>query len=150
MVSVRWPVHGDHLLERNIRRYLGLHGNRVNRAIARTLRDAAEGSLKPALAAIAEPPDGAAQAALPSFTGGEPIYLTFSNCSDKLITPSRTFAVNAPFSFSTNPGSGFSGTLSGSGNIQASATGEIQVTLKRAKVLGWCIPYGVRLNFAHA
>jgi hypothetical protein len=34
--------HGDRLLERNIRRYLGLHGNRVNEAIARTLRDAAE------------------------------------------------------------------------------------------------------------
>jgi AIPR protein len=34
--------HGDRLLERNIRRYLGLHGNRVNEAIARTLRSAAE------------------------------------------------------------------------------------------------------------
>ncbi|HET7502135.1 MAG TPA: AIPR family protein [Kofleriaceae bacterium] len=34
--------HGDRLLERNIRRYLGLHGNRVNEAIAHTLRDAAE------------------------------------------------------------------------------------------------------------
>jgi hypothetical protein len=34
--------HGDRLLERNIRRYLGLHGNRVNEAIARTLRNTAE------------------------------------------------------------------------------------------------------------
>ena len=34
--------HGDRLLERNIRRYLGLHGNRVNEAIARTLRSTAE------------------------------------------------------------------------------------------------------------
>ncbi|MCA9559431.1 MAG: AIPR family protein, partial [Myxococcales bacterium] len=31
--------HGERLLERNIRRYLGLGSNRVNQAIARTLRD---------------------------------------------------------------------------------------------------------------
>lgn len=30
--------HGDRLLERNIRRYLGLHGNRVNEGIRETLR----------------------------------------------------------------------------------------------------------------
>jgi hypothetical protein len=35
-------THGDRLLERNIRRYLGLHGNRVNEAIAHTLRNEAE------------------------------------------------------------------------------------------------------------
>lgn len=32
-------AHGDRLLDRNIRRYLGLHGNRVNEAIQRTLQD---------------------------------------------------------------------------------------------------------------
>lgn len=32
-------THGDRLLERNVRRYLGLHGNRVNEAIAQTLKD---------------------------------------------------------------------------------------------------------------
>lgn len=32
--------YGDRLLERNIRRYLGLSGNRVNEAVAGTLRDA--------------------------------------------------------------------------------------------------------------
>ena len=32
--------HGDRLLERNIRRYLGLTGNRVNEAVAGTLRSA--------------------------------------------------------------------------------------------------------------
>lgn len=31
--------YGDRLLERNIRRYLGLSGNRVNEAVAETLRD---------------------------------------------------------------------------------------------------------------
>lgn len=35
-------THGDRLLERNIRRYLGLHGNRVNQAIRRTLESATE------------------------------------------------------------------------------------------------------------
>lgn len=34
--------HGDRLLERNIRRYLGLQGNRVNEAIRDTLTDADE------------------------------------------------------------------------------------------------------------
>lgn len=34
--------HGDRLLERNIRRYLGLQGNRVNEAIRDTLTDANE------------------------------------------------------------------------------------------------------------
>lgn len=32
-------AHGDRLLDRNIRRYLGLHGNRVNEAIQKTLMD---------------------------------------------------------------------------------------------------------------
>jgi hypothetical protein len=35
-------AHGDKLLDRNIRRYLGLHGNRVNEAMQRTLIDAQE------------------------------------------------------------------------------------------------------------
>lgn len=35
-------AHGDRLLDRNIRRYLGLHGNRVNEQIQRTLTDAKE------------------------------------------------------------------------------------------------------------
>jgi hypothetical protein len=35
-------AHGERLLERNIRRYLGLHGNRVNEAIAATLRSETE------------------------------------------------------------------------------------------------------------
>lgn len=37
-------THGERLLERNIRRYLGLHGNRVNEAIASTLRSEVERS----------------------------------------------------------------------------------------------------------
>lgn len=37
-------AHGDRLLERNIRRYLGLLGNRVNEGIRATLKDPAERS----------------------------------------------------------------------------------------------------------
>ncbi len=35
-------THGDRLLERNIRRYLGLHGNRINEGIKTTLMDPQE------------------------------------------------------------------------------------------------------------
>lgn len=35
-------VHGDRLLERNIRRYLGMHGNRVNDAIRQTLESSTD------------------------------------------------------------------------------------------------------------
>ncbi|WP_419165875.1 AIPR family protein [Candidatus Palauibacter sp.] len=35
-------LHGNRLFERNIRRYLGLAGNRVNEAVAATLRDEAQ------------------------------------------------------------------------------------------------------------
>lgn len=37
-------THGDRLLDRNIRRYLGLHGNRMNEAVQRTLMDPTERS----------------------------------------------------------------------------------------------------------
>lgn len=39
-VAALMKTHGDRLLERNIRRYLGLHGNRVNTGIRDTLRSA--------------------------------------------------------------------------------------------------------------
>lgn len=42
-VARMMKAHGERLLERNIRRYLGLHGNRVNEGIRATLR-----SLEPA------------------------------------------------------------------------------------------------------
>lgn len=41
-IAALFNRHGDRLLERNIRRFLGLQGNRVNRAIASTLNDAAD------------------------------------------------------------------------------------------------------------
>jgi len=37
-IAALMKTHGDRLLERNIRRYLGLHGNRVNEGIRETLR----------------------------------------------------------------------------------------------------------------
>ena len=41
-IAALFNRHGDRLLERNIRRFLGLQGNRVNGAIASTLHDAAD------------------------------------------------------------------------------------------------------------
>lgn len=38
-LAALFESHGDRLLERNIRRYLGLTGNRVNEAISQTLHD---------------------------------------------------------------------------------------------------------------
>lgn len=39
-IATLMATHGERLLERNIRRYLGLHGNRVNQAIRQTLYSA--------------------------------------------------------------------------------------------------------------
>lgn len=39
-VAALMSAHGERLLERNIRRYLGLHGNRVNEGIRQTLHSA--------------------------------------------------------------------------------------------------------------
>lgn len=39
-IAAMMKTHGERLLERNIRRYLGLHGNRVNEGIRATLRSA--------------------------------------------------------------------------------------------------------------
>lgn len=41
-VAALFSRHGDLLLERNVRRFLGLQGNRVNQSIARTLSTAGE------------------------------------------------------------------------------------------------------------
>lgn len=43
-VAALMRTHGERLLERNIRRYLGLHGNRVNEGIRQTLQSDAPGN----------------------------------------------------------------------------------------------------------
>ena len=43
-LAAMFERHGDRLLERNIRRYLGLTGNRVNQAISHTLNDSQQQS----------------------------------------------------------------------------------------------------------
>lgn len=112
----------------------------------------AQGYLTPTLAAIAQPADGGGplpvSGPLPKGFGDG--YQAMGSCSDQIVNKSKSFSVSTPLNFSTNPGGGFSGTLSASGNIQANATGEIQIAIKRAKVLWWCIPYGARFKFAHA
>ena len=111
-----------------------------------------QGYLTPALAAIAEAADGGGPlpiaGPLPKGFGAE--FQTLGSCSDRIINKSKSFNVTTPLNISTNPGGAFTGTLTATGNIQAAATGEIEIALKRAKVLWWCIPYGVRFHFAHA
>ncbi len=110
-----------------------------------------QGYLTPSLAAIAESYDGGPlpiAGPLPKGFGGD--LETMGSCSDRLINKSKSFNVSTPLNLSTNPGGGFSGTLSATGTIQAQANGQIEIALKRAKVLFWCIPYGVRLHYARA
>jgi hypothetical protein len=43
-IAALMQTHGERLLERNIRRYLGLHGNRVNEGIRKTLKSDSPGN----------------------------------------------------------------------------------------------------------
>ena len=110
----------------------------------------AQGYLTPTLAAIAESDTGEPLpiGEITQEYGGNTKLLR--SCSDRVINKSKNFSISTPVNYSTNPGGGFSGTVSATGNIQASATGELEVALKRTRVLFWCIPYGVRFNFARA
>jgi len=72
------------------------------------------------------------------------------SCSDQVHTRSKSLNINAPLNYSTNLGSGFSGSLSATGNLSGSATGEVEFTIKRKKVLWACIPYGAKFNKARA
>ncbi|PTL76775.1 hypothetical protein [Vitiosangium sp. GDMCC 1.1324] len=101
-----------------------------------------KGELTEALKAIAEPLDEEGK------TMGK--MGPFGSCSDQLITKSKSLNLNTPISTSTNLGGGFSGTLSATGNLSGSATGEVQMRLKRTKVFWVCIPYSVKFGHARA
>jgi len=73
-----------------------------------------------------------------------------SSCGDQTITKSKGFSLNKPISLSQNFGAGFSGSLSSTGSIQGSATGQLVLTKKRAKVWFVCVPYAVKFNHARA
>ncbi|HEX5752225.1 MAG TPA: hypothetical protein VFZ09_38790 [Archangium sp.] len=100
-----------------------------------------KGELTEALKAIAEPPDEEVPAGVQTMG-------PFGSCSDQTFSKSKSFTLNTPISTSQNFGSGFSGTLSATGNINGSATGEVVMKVKRHKIFWVCVPYGV--NFQHA
>jgi hypothetical protein len=101
-----------------------------------------KGELTEALKAIAEPLDEEAS--------GAKMAGPFGSCSDHHITKSKGFTLNTPISTSTNFGAGFSGTLSATGNISGSATGEVQLKIKRHKIFWVCVPYAVKFGHARA
>jgi hypothetical protein len=107
----------------------------------------AQGYLTPSLAAIAEPQDGAPALAQNGQVGRNSI---FGSCSDRTINKSQSLNVNTPINQAINPGGGFSGNVSATGNIQANATSNIQLALKRYAIFWVCIPYGVRFDFARS
>jgi hypothetical protein len=114
----------------------------VDKFIADEIRISEEkGELTEALKAIAQPLD--------EETGMQKAG-PFGSCSDQVISKSKGFNLNAPISSSTNFGAGFSGSLSTSGNITGSATGEVELRLKRHKIFWVCIPYSVKFGHARA
>ena len=100
-----------------------------------------KGELTEALKAIAEPADETSPKGVHKMG-------PFGSCSDQTFSRSKSFNLNTPISTSHNFGSGFSGTLSATGNINGSATGEVVLKVKRHKIFWVCVPYGV--NFQHA
>ncbi|HEX2225104.1 MAG TPA: hypothetical protein VHN15_12955, partial [Thermoanaerobaculia bacterium] len=108
------------------------------------------GQLSPYLLSIAEPMD---------YEGGLEPYdpfmsqsmRLFGRCKDKEVTKGKTFGLNTPITLASgNFGSGFSGTLQASGDVQGTATGEVRLFLKRYAIFGACIPYGVKFDRARA
>jgi len=101
-----------------------------------------QGTLTPALEALAESDGEAPSPDAPR--------LKLLSCPDQVHTRSKALNINAPLNYSINLGSGFSGSLSATGNLSGSATGEVEFTIKRKKVLWKCIPYGAKFNKARA
>lgn len=69
-------------------------------------------------------------------------------CSDRDISRSRNFSVNAPLNQNFGIGGGFTRNLALTGNAAVSASGEVLIKIKRAGIWRLCFPYGVR--FGHA
>ena len=107
----------------------------------------AKGSLTPALMEVAEPLD---PLPAPAKTGKPSGYKLFGRCSNREIAKNKNFIISTPLTKDFSIGSGFSGNLSATGNAMVNATGEVQFALKRYAIFGFCIPYGVKFETAHA
>jgi len=104
-----------------------------------------QGYLTPALQAIAEPLDWEYEEdPYPSKQGW------FGKCNDRVVNKNKSFNVATPITKDFGIGGGFSGTIQLQGNAQGTATGEIQIKLRRFKLFGVCIPYGVKFDYARA
>lgn len=104
----------------------------------------AQGYMTPYLESIAEPLDP-----LPEVF--DPEQALFAGCSDNIITKSKTFNLAQPITLAQGSfGGGFSGSLNLSGNAQGTATGLVQIRVKRFRFLWSCIPYAVRFDHARA
>lgn len=118
----------------------------VNQRIADEIAASlAQGTPTDFLMSIAESPDLGDE---PSNLMGKP-YQGLGSCDDRDITKGKHIAHNASVEKTWDLGDGFSGTLNLTAGAEANADGEVSITLKRAKVLFLCIPYGVKFNYAH-
>ncbi|HEX2641874.1 MAG TPA: hypothetical protein VHU81_02700 [Thermoanaerobaculia bacterium] len=110
------------------------------------------GYLSPYLNSIAEPQDYDPYEPLePSPMDTMARFRLFGRCSDKEVTKSKTLNLSNPITLQNfNMGSGFSGTLQASGDVQGTATGEVRILLKRYAIFGACVPYGVKFDRARA
>jgi hypothetical protein len=102
------------------------------------------GQLTPALLAIAEPLDAAAPGPLQPFG-------LFGKCSDKAVTKTKSIDLTHRFTLQTfkELPPGFSGSIGIEGNLQGGAQADLHLALKRFKLFGACIPYGVKFIDLH-
>lgn len=107
-----------------------------------------QGYLTPYLESIAEPREDFEPA--PIRPGQVSAMGMFGKCSNKAINKSKTFNLTKPVSTSEKFNSHFEGSLTMTSGIQASATAEVHLELKRYAIFWACIPYGVKFNNARA
>lgn len=82
--------------------------------------------------------------------GADTSMKRLGSCSDEMKSRSKSFNFSNPLSETRNFGSGFSGTLSTTGNMSVNATGEVAIRLKRTRITFWCVPVGVAFDHARA
>jgi hypothetical protein len=105
-----------------------------------------QGRLTPYLESIVEPLD---EGELPPRLAGQADQRIMS-CADQVINRTASFALNSPLNQNFNLGGGFTGSLTTNGGLTGSATGEVQIILKRTRVLWWCVPHSVKFDRARA
>ncbi|HEY9422544.1 MAG TPA: hypothetical protein VIW92_14100, partial [Thermoanaerobaculia bacterium] len=109
----------------------------------------AAGALTPEIEAIAEPLDEETSSS--SSSSAVTANGLFSSCATHERTTTRTVSLNGKtWSDDFDLGSGFTGTYSLTGQLEGSVTAELKYGLKRRKVVGKCVPYGVEFRSLRA